>query len=586
MTKEWFEMMDVRRRRVDEAVWIPLRANHPSTVGTYGYAGYTSEFFGVGSLAVPLDKRIGAEALRWHDLGLAYAHKGGVDRGRYVPADIFEDSRVGQALPLLLEQSGNSEDSKVWHLHQDLVVTLGLKREGDVWLAINEGYIEVARLRKGADGEPLLLEVRAEFLKDYLCARGMALYVSSYRSREEIVDLPSEVAWPENPFCPASEEKDRWEGRIVEIHEGGRPFGGSVKVFRVSRTDVDFGEDVPKIGFRDETVATESWTKEFKGPKLYRIRGELWRNEWVQPAKLSPRVRRDKPPASVFFITDSAGGMASHETLANSGRWLWFRPNVVMDLAQRRGGALRWCTRDTGAVRCSPDDSVHFGVNKLGLVNVYAKDIALLPEWQQRLWAGFNVGPDGGVSEELLESQAVGEPADTQAPEEFLPKAIGLLNEVSMKKFGILLFRQHEQFGSIVSRVHRFRSVDEPGFFSLAKDLARVTADSIDGSAIQKITVRTKTEKWGSLKSLENLVAHQVSETQARSLLGPLHGVYNLRHTDAHLPGREMDSAFGLVGVDRSLPFVMWGYQIIYSCVSALYEIAAALNRSDAHPTS
>lgn len=60
-------------------------------------------------------------------------------------------------------------------------------------------------------------------------------------------------------------------------------------------------------------------------------------------------------------------------------------------------GPLQWHTRDTGQVRCSPDSGVHFGMNKLGLVNVYAKDIALLPAWQQRLWVGFNVGPEGGL---------------------------------------------------------------------------------------------------------------------------------------------------------------------------------------------
>jgi len=33
------------------------------------------------------------------------------------------------------------------------------------------------------------------------------------------------------------------------------------------------------------------------------------------------------------------------------------------------------------------------------------KDIAYLPEWQQRIWSAFNVSPEGGVSDELLASQ-------------------------------------------------------------------------------------------------------------------------------------------------------------------------------------
>jgi hypothetical protein len=39
------------------------------------------------------------------------------------------------------------------------------------------------------------------------------------------------------------------------------------------------------------------------------------------------------------------------------------------------------------------------------LVTVYAYDIAKLPLWQQRVWSGFNVTPEGAVSSELLAAQ-------------------------------------------------------------------------------------------------------------------------------------------------------------------------------------
>ena len=47
---------------------------------------------------------------------------------------------------------------------------------------------------------------------------------------------------------------------------------------------------------------------------------------------------------------------------------------------------------------------MHFGINAIGLVNTYAKDVALLPEWQQRVWAAHNANPDGKLSEELKAS--------------------------------------------------------------------------------------------------------------------------------------------------------------------------------------
>lgn len=580
MEQNWFEMKDVRKRYFENAVWIPLRSVHKiESIGKYGYLGYKEEFFGSGTLAVPVDKKPSAEKLGWMDVGISHEHGSYVENGVYHQSDIFEDYEGKfTGIHLLLAQRGNSADPSVWHLHQDLVIALGLKREGDIWLCPDEGYIDVAHLKRREDGGAYLLEIRAEHLKDYLCARNMALYITSYRNREIIVDNPSFINWTDNPISETS-KGDRWEGRVVEIHEGGNPFGAKTAVFHVSRTDVDPEEDVPKFGLpTDESTKSKSWTKEDKGRKLYIIQGELWRNEWVAPGAVSPRIRGDRIPSTVFFITDSSGTRESSETLDQHGRWLWFKPDAIMALTHRRGGSLQWYTRDTGAVGCSPGYNVHFGINKLGLINVYAKDIALLPEWQQRIWVGYNVSPDGKVSKELLASQVKAIPANTKAPEPFLSKGIDLLNHITSEKFGFDLLREHQQKSQLLSICHRFRSIDVSGFLSLAKDLARLTADSIDAAALQNIVKPPKGTKWGSLKSLENVLAKYVEPEKARLLLSPLVGIYELRHADAHLPSSELKESFGLVRVDDSMPFVFQGYMLLHACVSSLYGIAKVID--------
>ena len=329
-------------------------------------------------------------------------------------------------------------------------------------------------------------------------------------------------------------------------------------------------------------MSSKSWTKTHTGRKLYRIQGELWRSEWIEPAKVSTRIRGDEPPPTIYFITDEKGSQENKETLRNEGRWLWFKPDVIMALAQCRGGSLSWYTRHTGNVRCSPDYGMPFGVNKLGLVNVYAKDIALLPEWQQRIWAGYNVGPEGGVSEELLSSQAKGIPANTQAPEEFLYKGLTLCKELSQEKLGFSILKDHESVPKLVEKSHRFRAIDKAGLYALAKDVARLTADSIDSAAIQEIVSPPEGTKWGSLKSLENLVALRIDQNIARSMLSSLFGIYELRHGDAHLPSSQVDEAFALVGVDQDAPYVYQGYQLLHACVSSIYGIVEVLKNWDA----
>src|SRR5208283_2239440 len=103
-----------------------------------------------------------------------------------------------------------------WHLHQDYVVTLGLQREGDIWVCPREGYSEVARLHRGGNGGPALLEVRAEHLKDYLCARRMALYATSYYSRRIVVEDASFIDWKDASKKEIT-KTDRWEGRVIAI---------------------------------------------------------------------------------------------------------------------------------------------------------------------------------------------------------------------------------------------------------------------------------------------------------------------------------------------------------------------------------
>jgi hypothetical protein len=484
---------------------------------------------------------------------------------------------------LALAQDGNSDDPPEWHLHQDIPITLQLKREGDRWLAMQEGYIEVVRMRRDDRGVPILVEMRAEHLKDYLCARGMALYITSYRIRDEILLDASHIKWAEETIEEAS-GGDRWEGRRTEICEGGSLFGSSAAFIFIGRKDVDAQEDVPVVGPSDENIASETWTKKFEDKKLIRIQGELWRNEWVEPAEQSPRVRGDKLPPSVFFITDAKGTSHNADDLEGTGGWLWFRPEVIVAVSKRRGGGLRWYTRDTGGVRSSPGSYKHFGVNPLGLVNVFAKDIGHLAEWEQKIWAGFNVGPEGGVSDELLAAQAEGRPAETQAPEALLPKALTLLNEAAMARFGLRLFRAHPDFDALMADTHRFRAIDQAGLFSLAKDLARLTADSIDAGAIQRVVPPPKGTTWGSLKSIENLVATRVGPEKARSLLGPLVGIYELRLADAHLAGSGIDEAFALARVDRTQPFVFQGYWLLHSCLSSLYSILESLKASPGDP--
>jgi hypothetical protein len=300
---------------------------------------------------------------------------------------------------------------------------------------------------------------------------------------------------------------------------------------------------------------------------------ELWKYEWINPAKTSAVVLGEEQQIDIFYIVDAVGTKESGNDLKKGGKWLWFNPSLALSLISKRGGFLKWYTKNTGSISCAPAYGVHFGVNDLGLITIYAKDIGKLPIWQQQIWVGHNISPEGGISKELHDSQVKAEPASTLAPEDFIQKVINEINEASKIHLKIHFFRSHSSINDIIKSINRFRAIDDKGLFSLAKDIARIIIDDIDIESLQKIVTPPKNTKWGSLKTVENLLALKIKQESARKILSPFVGVYELRHGDAHLPSSEIENSFKLIEIDRNQPTIIQGYQMIFACVENLHII-------------
>jgi hypothetical protein len=578
MEKAWFEMKDEIRRRFADAVWIPLRMWGSRTTREYGVLGYSNELNAVRSMAIPNAKRKEGEKITWLDTNYSssvYAYAEG-----YKPADIYQHN-TGEdfGIDLVLVQGFGGMEPSVWHLHQDLVIALGLLREGDAWVCPSEGFIEVVRSTRDPDGETNSITIRAEFLRDYLAARSLALRMTTYRSRDEIMEDCGHIGWSQDGH---REEVGggRFEGRAWDIHEGGQPFGSKTGVFHISRTDIDPESDVPTMGrATDDNTRSASWTTKAEGRKLCRVMGEFWRDEWIEPAASSPRIRGDRVVSTVSFAVNANGDRASADELDDEdvGRWLWFSPQLAPAILARRGSSLKWFTKQTGSIECIPGYGVHFGLNESDLVTAYAHDVARLPEWQRRVWAGFNVTPDGGVCRELLSAHAEARPAHTRAPEGFLGQGLEAIDAAFVALWARPLIREHAATREILKSIHRFRAIDEAGLLALAKDLARLTADSFDVELLHSIAPPEKGKKPGSLKSLETVIAAFIGADRAHELIGPLVGIYELRLGDAHLPSGKIDEARALARLDVGASTLKQGFQLIHIAVSVLFEIAIIL---------
>lgn len=575
---DWFFMRDVRRRLVANAGWIPLRQSETRIFeGTRGALGERSETTCTGSVAIYSEHRAYADTLGWSDIGLIHeARPCAFEDGRYKPADAFmRNDKDVVGFELVLEDRTNAHHPTRWLINQDVVLALGLIEEGDVWRRPDEGYAEVIRSRRDNEGRVVALEMKAEFLRDYLAARGAGLRLAQYRQRLAVLADASRLSFAQEPV----EERSPGHRFTAQVYAGITPgglFGRSVAVFQTGRVDVDDEEDVPVFGpGNDSNTWHRSATFEGTGPSVMRAEAQWWHEEWIEPAARSERVRGDRPDEDLQYTVAADGSRMPASALNDEdiGRYLWFRANVIPALLAFRGSGLEWYSAHTGSVRCSPGDATHFGVNRNGHITVYAYDVAKLPVWQQRVWAGFNITPDGPVASELLDSQQRCLPAPTRAPESTFVALRERIDELFEVKYNMPLFRPHPSTGAILRSVHRFRAIDAAGLLALAKDIARVTADSIDQGVLASILKPPKDTSWRSLKHLEEVLASLRDRTAARAALTPLVGIYELRLGDAHLASSKLGEAFSLAGVDAARSSLEQGLQVIDAASRSLEAI-------------
>lgn len=532
MIQPYFELRDVRS--IDGQTWIPLRQATQTSIDLQAPNVVSlEEFTGIATAAIEDTHRAAAEKLGWSDGLDLDAHRSGVEAWGYRCVDVFHDWKSPLGINLVIDQFVEGARLLIWHLHPDLVVALGLVREDDCWFRPEEGWVEVVRLERDEEGKPVKIEIRAEHLCDYLAARGMALYCSSYHERVMVSSAKPTLPWAKGRFEETT-GKDKREGIVKEA-------------------------DYPH-------PAGHFWT-----------RGAIWRTEWVMPGAVSKRVRGDADPHNASFALGNDGTRVPATALGGSIDWLFFAPTVVSALMRHRGAQLRWYTQETGSLGAT-NFGVHFGLNTLGLITVFAKDIGKLATWEQRIWAAHNVTPDGGVSAELFAAQMEVKPASTVAPESRLEDALTALNAAFEAKHGKQLLRNHESVPSLLRRAHRFQAADADGVLELAKELTRIFAERVEVDSILAIVPLKKGEKKiGSLKALERLVAHHSTPEDARAMMAPLFGIMDLRIADAHLGASNVASGLTRAGVDAKSPYTTQGRQMIGSFVDTLAAIAGAL---------
>lgn len=567
MDQDWILQKKETRRYFSNATWVPLRSSTKEEKGESPNIGYVSEFFGCGSVAFPPEHREFAEQLGWSSLGLMYsAQPYAYDDGYYSSIDQYQDhDKEPTGINLIFDHPQPVVGGRRWILNPDLVVALHLIKEGTNWVRPEENFVIVARENFDEKGNHCLIEIKREFLIDYLAARNLSLRLSYYRQRVENI-----TAYDGSPYSDLTNHQEQRDGGRYELRIRSLDdiYGGDYALFRVWRTDVDEDEDAPVMGPENNNNTDYESSKGRRGGyEGIQVEGEFWRDEWIEHQGQSRRVRGDTNTDLPQFIVKTDGTRMASAELDNEdiGRWLWFRSSIVNELLGLRGFSLEWCTAETGRIHSTSGNVTYFGINTSDFITVYASDVARLAAWEQHIWAAHNVVPDGNVSSELFAAQVKTKPASTHSAEELFFVSMGLLEHGFHQRFEIPLFSHPIEIQSVTQQISRFASKDLPSLLRLAKDLVRVFSDRLNVAELKKLSDHPNKAKLGSNKLMQDILAQKVGDDKARKIFGPIVGAYDMRVGDAHPTGSKIGEALKLAGIDESKSFLRQGEQLIFN---------------------
>ena len=580
----WLLQSKETRRRFADATWIPLRKSVKTQTDDVCDPDYCLDFLGLGSMAFfERFKPCAEKHFGWSDIGLHQGFYPYSDKESYVTVHDFygRDGKEIIGVRLVYEYAEPVSKKCKYLINNDLVVALRLVKDGNVWRRPEEDYVEVIRESFDDDGNSVSIEIKREFLIDYLAARGLILRLAYYRQR--VFNVAKLEGTPYETLSPTKGSEPRDDGEFeLHITPLTQLYGSSWHVLNVWRTDVDAELDAPRIPPNDwgHTDSKSYETPEQSIPG-FALSGEFWRNEWIEHNGLSTRVRHDDDPLLPTFITGTAGERQTSAELNtdNGGCWLFFRTDIIPEVLHHKGFSFKWSTAYTGVIQSPSRCQIHFGINACDFINVFSHDIAQLPAWEQHLWAGFNIVPDGKLCDELYQAQVAVRPADTEAIEITLFKLMYVFDRLFIKHTGVNIYTR-EVSDEDYERINRFHCRDQASLLRLAKDLVRVFLERLNQPLLRELAHIPKSEKLGSIKLVERLLACYISSEGAHFRTSIFAGVYEMRNCDAHSAESKIEDALRLARIDTSLSYLKQGTQLLANFANALRTIGLILQNT------
>lgn len=559
--QSWFEMVDVKCGTYGDGEWTPLWVYEVSHEGDMFSSPYHEEIYRIRTLFAPLVNR-GRLFNHWIDLDCDGVYPC-VDQGNYCkPGVYYFDSRKGveageYSVFKFCTVGGETSELQI---NQDLVAALQLIPKDDSWIRPAEGGQIAIRLGRNDKGEVVRAEIRTEYLRDYLCARGMGLYIEEFRHRQEQSRDGRSILWQNSPVIECRRSrcgngKYEWKGWMFK-HQDGNSW-----------------DDVKSIS---SEVLSEA--------QYYRVEGQLWKQFWINPAPRSERVARDDSGLEYFVKPNGDQHTISALDDDEFGHvYLFFRSDLVTH-ALSAGLQITWEARDVFSFRFPSGQRVLFGISGVGTYFCISADVARLAAWEQKLLHGDNIKPqeqDEYVGCELFQNQMMCEFLHTKAPENEFRRLLDELGLAFKKRTGDDLWRKTDCEDDAILAVSRFCSLSQGGYVLLAKRITNAMIERMDVPSLKKfIDGRVETAQLKTIGLLSAVISLITGDVDAGKRVRFMRDINFIRQADAHLMSADdVMNRINVLPMPDGLAWIEKGAMLIEYANQGLQDLVTVFSR-------
>jgi hypothetical protein len=354
------------------------------------------------------------------------------------------------------------------------------------------------------------LQIRAEYLKDYLNERGCALVLAYFQWRDAIETS-------ENISLPDDDREDFTirGGKAVRGVRRTRP-GYELHWFCPIRPD-----DIP-YGHEERLMEDRENLKFETKQGLRFSKEEAVKEEGFEEAG---------------FRRPAMGAESLEEALSFFG-WTYFEPEVLEKYKKDSRGSVSEWSKQGIEVSWLDKMSLRAYQNDQNLILIIIDDLAKIPDEELSHWYHYNTSPEGGVPEEMITNYIEADWVDSESPSKAVINAVTELNQSFREEYGSVLYRETGD-DIDTGRLLRLSRNECHELLNVMSDVHQVVVENLElGNLESVLPPEAQEDVDGKKSALFELVKELSDADRAAEILAPINAVHDFRKENSHMTVR------------------------------------------------